>query len=162
MATHFCGTSPVVTLLLHPTVPWLRLVLGLLLMLLSPGSATSVVPTYIFAPVGIRIMGAWGPKARKLIRKIGWRELEATGEPQSTSFLFQRLAIDVQRGNEASIMATIPFSQNWAEISNLPLVYAFMRTNFNFCYFTVFRLFNILYIFFQCLLCCILTFIHYC
>ena len=60
----------------------------------------SLVSTYIFAPVGVETMGAWGPKVRELIRKIGWRVREATGEPQSTSFLFQRLAIDVQRGNK--------------------------------------------------------------
>ena len=70
----------------------------------------SLVPIYIFAPVGIETMGSWGPKARELIRKIGRRVREATGEPRSTSFLFQRLEIDIQRGNAASIMATVPSS----------------------------------------------------
>ena len=82
----------------------------------------SVVPIYIFAPVGIETMGAWEPKTRELIRKIGRRVREATGEPRSKSFLFQHLAIDLQRGNAASIMATIPSRRNWADISNLQVV----------------------------------------
>ena len=53
----------------------------------------SLVPTYIFAPEGVETMGAWGPKARELIRKIGRRVREATGGPRSTSFLFQCLAM---------------------------------------------------------------------
>ena len=83
---------------------------------------TSLVPSYIFAPVCIESMGAWGASARDLIRKIGRRIQEATGEPRSTSFLIQRLAIDVQRGNATSVMATIPSSRNWTGISNLPLI----------------------------------------
>ena len=83
---------------------------------------TSLVPSYIFAPVCIESMGAWGASARDLIRKIGRRVQEATGEPRSTSFLIQRLAIDVQRGNATSVMATIPSSRNWTGISNLPLI----------------------------------------
>ena len=79
----------------------------------------SLVPTYIFAPVDVETMGSWVPKARELIRKIGRRVQEATGEPRSTSFLIQRLAIDIQRGNAASI---IPSSRKWSEVSNPPLV----------------------------------------
>ena len=80
----------------------------------------SLTSTYSFAPICIETMGAWGEGAKCIIKKIGQRVRWATGESRSTVFLIQRLAIDVQRGNVASIMATIPSSRDWGEISNLP------------------------------------------
>jgi len=49
------------------------------------------------------------------------------GAPESwgkraTQFLIQKIAIDVQLGNAASVMATIPLSQDWVEFISLPLV----------------------------------------
>ena len=78
--------------------------------------------SYIFAPVCIETLGAWGESARNLIRKIGAQVREATGEPRSTVFLIQRLAIDIQRGNGASVMATLPSSRDWSEVVFLPAV----------------------------------------
>ena len=43
-----------------------------------------------------------------------------TKESRSIAFLIQLLAINVQRGNVASVMATIPYSRDWGEVSNLP------------------------------------------
>ena len=77
---------------------------------------SSLSPTYVFAPACIESMGAWGESAKSLIHKIGARVREKTGEPRSTTFLIQRLAIDVQRGNVASVKATIPSSRNWGEV----------------------------------------------
>ena len=83
---------------------------------------SSLLSSYIFAPVCIETLGAWGESARNLIRKIGGRVREATGEPRSTAFLIQRLAIDVQKGNAASVMATLPSSWDWSEVVLLPAV----------------------------------------
>jgi len=41
---------------------------------------------------------------------------------RALQFLIQKIAIDVQRGNAASVMATIPSSQDWAEFVSLPPV----------------------------------------
>ena len=81
---------------------------------------SSLTSTYSFAPICIETMGAWGEGAKCIIKKIGQRVRWATGKSRSTVFLIQRLAIGVQRGNVASIMATIPSSRDWGEISNLP------------------------------------------
>ena len=62
---------------------------------------------YVFAPVCIESLGAWGGSAKDLIHKIGQRVKENSGEPRSTSFLIQRLALVVQRGNAASVLGTI-------------------------------------------------------
>jgi len=40
--------------------------------------------------------------------------MEQTGDNRALQFLIQKIAIDVQWGNAASVMATIPSSQDWA------------------------------------------------
>ena len=40
----------------------------------------------------------------------------------ATGNLIQKVAIDVQCGNAASVMATILLSQDWAEFASLPTV----------------------------------------
>ena len=60
--------------------------------------------------------------ACSLVRQIGSRVMEQSGDNRVTQFLIQKVAIDVQRGNAASVMATIPSSQDWAEFASLPTV----------------------------------------
>ena len=81
----------------------------------------SLSSSYIFYPVCIETLGVWDEFAKALIYKIGARVCENTGDPRATSFLVQRLAIDVQRGNAASVMATLPSSKSWDEMGVLPL-----------------------------------------
>ena len=56
------------------------------------------------------LLGVWGSSARELIRRIGSRVTEQTGDVCATQFLIQQVSINVQRGNVASVMATIYFS----------------------------------------------------
>ena len=81
---------------------------------------SSLLPTYNFTPVCIETMGDWGDSVRDLVRTIGRRVQESTGYPRSTTFLVQRLALDVQRGNVASVMATLPSTKDWSEVGLLP------------------------------------------
>jgi len=48
--------------------------------------------------------------------------MEQSGDNRATQFLIRRIAIDVQRENAASVMATIPSSQDWAEFAFLPTI----------------------------------------
>ena len=48
--------------------------------------------------------------------------MEQSGDNRAIQFLIQKVAIDVQRGNAASVMATIPSPQDWAEFASLPTV----------------------------------------
>ena len=77
---------------------------------------SSLTSMFIFAPVCIESLGAWGESAKKFVHQVGARVRETTGEVQDTSFLIQRLAIDAQRGNAASVMATIPATKDWGEV----------------------------------------------
>ena len=50
-------------------------------------------------PVGIKNYGAYGPQAMKLIKQIGKKIQEATGEKLSTFYLKQRISMAIQKGN---------------------------------------------------------------
>lgn len=71
---------------------------------------------YRFMPVAVETFGAWGPQGLHLIKQIGSKISKLTGESRSTSFLFQRISVAVQRGNAASIYGTFPASQALDEI----------------------------------------------
>ena len=62
---------------------------------------------YFFVAVGVETLGSWGPSAKYLISDIGRRIAERTGEKRSTEFLMQRIGIEIQRGNAASVRGTV-------------------------------------------------------
>ena len=71
---------------------------------------------YIFCPFAIETLGPFGEEACVLVKDLGRRLFLATGEPRSTSFLVQRISVAVQRGNAASVLATVPQSSKFHEI----------------------------------------------
>ena len=50
-------------------------------------------------PIAIESHGAWGPSAQSIISALGMRITAKTGEPRASSFLFQSISLEVQRGN---------------------------------------------------------------
>ena len=60
--------------------------------------------------------GSWGSDGRRLIKAIGKRITEATGEVRSTSFLFQRISIAIRRGNSSCVVGTVPHTEGLDEI----------------------------------------------
>ena len=77
----------------------------------------SLVDQFDVIPVCVETMGPWGPNGKKLVQEIGKKVHAETGEPRSTSFLFQAISIAVKRGNRASILGTLEkiwyFSKAW-------------------------------------------------
>ena len=71
---------------------------------------------YWFAPVAIESMGSWGAIGHKLVKEIGKKVMEATGETRSTEFLFQAISIALQRGNASCVIGTVPHSEGLEEI----------------------------------------------
>ena len=67
----------------------------------------SLAPNYDIAPVAIESLGAIGPLSRALLKDLGRRIKESTGEARAHEYLVQRLAVAVQRGNAVSIMGTM-------------------------------------------------------
>lgn len=66
--------------------------------------------------VFIEFLSALGDCAKALTRKISQRVKENKEEPRSTSFFIQRIALDVQHGNAASVLGTI---SAWREVVGL-------------------------------------------
>ena len=55
----------------------------------------------------------------KLIKVVGKKICDLTGEKKSTSYLLQSVSIEIQRGNAASVMGTVYNDRRLEEIYNL-------------------------------------------
>ena len=67
---------------------------------------------FIFAPIAIETLDAWGPSALSLCAEIGGRSANLTGDVRALSFLKQRLSLAVQKGNAAAVVGTHPLGDN--------------------------------------------------
>ena len=81
---------------------------------------SKLTSSFLFSSLCVETLGTWASGARSLVRRIGSRVMEQTGDNRATQFLIQKISLDVQRGNAVSVMATIPSSQDWAEFASLP------------------------------------------
>ena len=52
----------------------------------------------------------------KLVKEIGKKVMEATGERQSSTYLLQAISIAIQRGNSSCVFGTVPQSEGLEEI----------------------------------------------
>ena len=58
-----------------------------------------------FEPMAVETMGVYGESTGVILRAIGRRLVEATGDPREASWFRKNLAIDIQRGNAFSILS---------------------------------------------------------
>ena len=63
--------------------------------------------THIFVAIAFETLGPVCSEGASLIASIGNRLSSKSGDPRETQFLFQRLSIAIQRGNAASVRATL-------------------------------------------------------
>ena len=66
---------------------------------------------FYFVPIAAETFGAWGPRGQKIMKEIGKKVHEATGEKRSTFYLFQSISTAIQRGNAACVIGTAPTSE---------------------------------------------------
>ena len=71
---------------------------------------------YQFTPIVVETFGSWGKQGQSLIKEIRQKLCDITGDKISTSYLFQRISMAVQRGNASSVLGTVPSSSNLEEI----------------------------------------------
>ena len=71
---------------------------------------------YEVIPVAVETLGPWGSFGSNLVHQIGEKLKNETGEPRSTSYLFQSIGLAFQRGNCASILGTVEKCKNLEEI----------------------------------------------
>ena len=58
-----------------------------------------------FDPIAVETKGVYGESNGAILRAIGRRLVEATGEPREANWFSQNLAIAIQRGNVFSILS---------------------------------------------------------
>ena len=66
---------------------------------------SALAEAHQFEPIAVETMRVYVESAGVIIRAIGHRLVEATGEPREYNFFRQNLAIAVQRGNAFSILS---------------------------------------------------------
>ena len=61
-------------------------------------------------------MGAWGQSSLKFVQEIGDRITVASGDKQATYKLLQNISLEIQRGNIASILGTLPSPKSFNQL----------------------------------------------
>ena len=65
---------------------------------------------YHFVPGAVETYEGFGPQGFKLLKSIGQKIHEATGEKRSTAFLLQNISMAIQRANAVCVLGTAPTS----------------------------------------------------
>ena len=68
---------------------------------------------FIVQPIGFETMGSWGSGARAFLTEVGNRVKQVTGNERPMEFLRQRVSIEIQCGNPASVMGTVNNPKEW-------------------------------------------------
>ena len=63
---------------------------------------------YVVQPVAIETLGVMGPSTDSFLRDLGRRIELASGDSRATSFLLQRVSVEIQRGNAAAVNGSLP------------------------------------------------------
>ena len=71
-----------------------------------------------FEPICVETMGVWGVKGHK-IKNVGRLIKERTKDKRSSSFLFQAISKEVQRGNCATVLGTVESPKLLQELFNV-------------------------------------------
>jgi len=81
---------------------------------------STMAPNFHLSPLCVETFGAWGSSVHLVVWQIGSSVMEQTEDNMACQFLIQKISIDVQCGNAAAVMATMPSSQDWVEFIALP------------------------------------------
>ena len=71
---------------------------------------------FIFTPIAVETLGTWGQLGLSLIKEIGRKLCNVTGERRSSFYLFQRISIAIQRDNATSVIGTVGSTSKLDEI----------------------------------------------
>ena len=71
---------------------------------------------HYLVPVAVETFGAFGPMGATLIKSLGKKMQDKTGEKRSTFFLFQSISMAIQRGNAASVLGTTRTGEKLEEV----------------------------------------------
>jgi hypothetical protein len=80
---------------------------------------TNLLNEYWLVPFIVDSIGVWGKEALNLVHELGKRIFAKNGDKRAASFIRQRIAIEVQRGNARLISGGIPPSNALRELDFL-------------------------------------------
>ena len=66
----------------------------------------SILQTHLFTTVAIETAGVWKSQAREFITELGKRITTVTGEIKETSYIFQQVSVEIQRGTMLSLIGS--------------------------------------------------------
>ncbi|KAF2885931.1 hypothetical protein ILUMI_20238 [Ignelater luminosus] len=66
---------------------------------------------YLFVPIAVETIGPWSLNAIKLIKDIGHKIRILTDDKRSSSYLIQRISLEIQRRNASCVLNTFPPSE---------------------------------------------------
>ena len=70
----------------------------------------------MFVPIAVETFSSWGSEGFKLVKEIGKKVMEETGEKRSAFFITQSISIAIQIGNASSVLGTVPHWEGLDEI----------------------------------------------
>ena len=71
---------------------------------------------YIVQPIAFETLGVAGKSTEAFLKDLGRRIEAASGDRRASEFLLQRISIEIQRGNSAAVMGTLPTGPDLAGI----------------------------------------------
>ncbi len=63
-------------------------------------------------------LGSFGDDALQLVRQLSGRLRAESGDPREPTWLTQRISVTIQRGNAASVLASLPRPSNIFNLSS--------------------------------------------
>jgi len=79
---------------------------------------SELITTHQFLPVAVETGSVWGQGGETLLKALGRRLIDASGDNRSSHFLRQRIDTAVQKGNALSILITFLIACAHWEVSS--------------------------------------------
>ena len=76
----------------------------------------NLVERYQFVPLAFETFGTWGEDATITLSDIGKKIQHNTGDPRALEFLRQKISVELQRGNAASVLGTLPEQETLSSV----------------------------------------------
>lgn len=69
---------------------------------------SSLKSNYHFTPISFETFGCMGSDTKEFLTNLGRCLKRSTGESRTLNFILQKISIEIQRGNAASVLGTMP------------------------------------------------------
>uniref|UniRef100_A0A8D8ZKX7 Uncharacterized protein n=1 Tax=Cacopsylla melanoneura TaxID=428564 RepID=A0A8D8ZKX7_9HEMI len=71
---------------------------------------------YHFIALSTETCGVWCSEMKQFVKEVGYKMMERTGDPKTPGYFRQTIALNIQRGNAASILGSLPDASPMSEV----------------------------------------------